>query len=154
MNLEIIVNGVLYKEETSPDMRLLDFLRGTLGLKGTKKGCDQGECGACSVILNGKVVNSCLLLMIQIPRRSEVETIESTDSTVETLQDSFIKNGAAQCGACTPGMIMTSTVLLREKPKADLDEIREGLSGVICRCTGYQKIFDAIKDTQQRLGHK
>jgi carbon-monoxide dehydrogenase small subunit len=152
--MEIIVNGVLYKEETSPDMRLLDFLRDTLGLKGTKKGCDQGECGACSVILNGKVVNSCLLLMIQIPKRSEVETIESTDSTVETLQESFIKNGAAQCGACTPGMIMTSTALLREKPNANLGEIREGLSGVICRCTGYQKIFDAIKDTQQRLEHK
>lgn len=154
MNMEIIVNGVLYKEETSPDMRLLDFLRDTLGLKGTKKGCDQGECGACSVILNGKVVNSCLLLMIQIPKRSEVETIESTDSTVETLQESFIKNGAAQCGACTPGMIMTSTALLREKPNTDLGEIREGLSGVICRCTGYQKIFDAIKDTQQRLENK
>ncbi|MFW9905288.1 MAG: (2Fe-2S)-binding protein [Candidatus Thorarchaeota archaeon] len=151
MKIEIIVNGVLYIEETSPDQRLLDFLRDDLGLKGTKKGCDQGECGACSVILNGKVINSCLVLMIQIPNRSEVETIESSDSVVTTLQESFIANGAAQCGACTPGMIIASTAILREKPNANLNEIRDGLSGVICRCTGYQKIFDAIKDTQKRL---
>jgi carbon-monoxide dehydrogenase small subunit len=151
MNIEIIVNGVLYKEETSPDQRLLDFLRDDLGLKGTKKGCDQGECGACSVLLNGKVVISCLVLMAQIPERSEVETIESKDSIVISLQETFITNGAAQCGACTPGMIIASVALLREKPNADINEIREGLSGVICRCTGYQKIFDAIKDTQQRI---
>lgn len=154
MNIEIIVNGVLYKEETPPEQRLLDFLRDDLGLKGTKKGCDQGECGACSVLLNGKVVNSCLVLMVQVPERSEVETIESTDSVVVSLQERFIENGAAQCGACTPGMIMASTALLREKPRADLNEIREGLSGVICRCTGYQKIFDAIKDTQQRIKYE
>jgi carbon-monoxide dehydrogenase small subunit len=151
MKIEIIVNGVLYKKETSPDQRLLDFLRDELGMKGTKKGCDQGECGACSVILNGKVVNSCLVLMIQIPDRSEVETIESKDSVVVALQDSFTTHGAAQCGACTPGMIMSSAALLKENPSANLNEIREGLSGVICRCTGYQKIFDAIKDTQQKL---
>ncbi|MFX1517792.1 MAG: (2Fe-2S)-binding protein [Promethearchaeota archaeon] len=152
MKTEIIVNGVLYKRETSPDQRLLDFLRDDLGMKGTKKGCDQGECGACCVLLNGKVVNSCLVLMVQIPNRSEVETIESRDSVVTALQESFIANGAAQCGACTPGMIIASVALLREKPNANLNEIREGLSGVICRCTGYQKIFDAIKDTQQTLG--
>ncbi|MFX0124256.1 MAG: (2Fe-2S)-binding protein, partial [Candidatus Hodarchaeota archaeon] len=107
-----------------------------------------------SLVLNGKVVNSCLVLMVQIPARSEVETIESIDSVVISLQDSFIEKGATQCGACTPGMIMTTMALLREKPNADLNEIREGLSGVICRCTGYQKIFDAIKDTQQRLKHE
>ncbi|UCG02928.1 MAG: (2Fe-2S)-binding protein [Candidatus Heimdallarchaeota archaeon] len=151
MKIEIIVNGMLYKEETSPDRRLLDFLRDDLGMKGTKKGCDQGECGACSVILNGKVVNSCLILMVQLPQHSEVETIESTDSLVLSLQDSFVIHGATQCGACTPGMILASTVLLREKPHLTEQELREGLSGVICRCTGYQKIFDAIKDTHQKL---
>ncbi len=154
MKIEIIVNGVVYREETSPDQRLLDFLRDDLGLKGTKKGCDQGECGACSVLLNGKVVNSCLILMAQVPERSEIETIESSDSLILSLQESFIENGAAQCGACTPGMIMASSALLREKPDANLNEIREGLSGVICRCTGYQKIFDAIKDTQRGLVQK
>lgn len=151
MKIEIAVNGVLHKEDIPPDQRLLDFLRETLGMKGTKKGCDQGECGACSVILNGNVVNSCLVLMVQLPNRSEVETIESKDSVVVALQESFIAHGAAQCGACTPGMIITSVALLRENPKANINEIKEGLSGVICRCTGYQKIFDAIKDAQQKL---
>jgi carbon-monoxide dehydrogenase small subunit len=151
MKIEILVNGVLYQRETSLDHRLLDFLRDELGLKGTKKGCDQGECGACSVILNGKVANSCLILMVQLPPRSEVETIESTDSLIVSLQDSFVENGATQCGACTPGMIMTAVALLKEKPQATEQEIRDGLSGVICRCTGYQKIFDAIKDTQQEI---
>ncbi len=151
MKIEIIINGVLYKEETSPNRRLLDFLRDDLGLKGTKKGCDQGECGACSVIFNGKIVNSCLVLMAHVPEGSEVETIESTNSLVVSLQDSFMENGATQCGACTPGMIMAATALLKEKPNVNVLEIREGLSGVICRCTGYQKIFDAIKDTQQGL---
>jgi len=149
--VEIIVNGVLYTEETSPDQLLLDFLRNELGMKGTKEGCRQGECGACSVLLNGKVVNSCLILMVQIPNGSEVETIESKDDVVLALQESFIARGAAQCGACTPGMIIASAALLKENPKADLKGIREGLSGVICRCTGYQKIFEAIKDTQRRL---
>jgi len=151
MKIEIIVNGILYKEETSPNQLLLDFLREDLGMKGTKEGCRQGECGACSVLLNGKVVNSCLILMVQIPNGSEVETIESKDAVVVALQESFIAMGAAQCGACTPGMIMASAALLKKKPNADLNEIREGLSGVICRCTGYQKIFDAFKDTQQKI---
>ncbi|MFX0014359.1 MAG: (2Fe-2S)-binding protein [Promethearchaeota archaeon] len=151
MIIEIFVNGELYKEKTSPDQRLLDFLRDDLGLKGTKKGCDQGECGACTVIMNGKMINSCLVLMVQIPKRSEIETIESKDSLVLSLQDSFMESGAIQCGACTPGMIMASAALLKEKPNADIREIREGLSGVICRCTGYQKIFDAITITQQRM---
>ncbi|MFX1284024.1 MAG: (2Fe-2S)-binding protein [Promethearchaeota archaeon] len=154
MKVEIFINGVFYRKEVSPDYRLLDFLREDLGLKGTKVGCDQGECGACSVILNGKVVNSCLVLMAQVPKHSKVETIESSDSLILSLQESFIEKGATQCGACTPGMIMASSALLREKPNANLDEIREGLSGVICRCTGYQKIFDAIKETQRGLVQK
>ncbi|UCE14050.1 MAG: (2Fe-2S)-binding protein [Candidatus Heimdallarchaeota archaeon] len=151
MKIEIFINGIFYQKDVPPDHRLLDFLREDLGMKGTKKGCDQGECGACSVILNGKVVNSCLIMMVQLPEHSEVETIESTDSMVLSLQDSFVKRGATQCGACTPGMIMATTALLRNKPKTNDREVREELSGVICRCTGYQKIFDAIKDTQEHL---
>lgn len=148
MKIEILVNGVSYQRDVSPDHRLLDFLREDLGLKGTKKGCSQGECGACSVILNGNVVNSCLILIAQLPPRSKVETIESTDSLILSLQNSFVGHGATQCGACTPGMIMATAALLKEQPQATEQEIREGLSGVICRCTGYQKIFDAIKNTQ------
>ncbi|MHA2225387.1 MAG: (2Fe-2S)-binding protein [Candidatus Hodarchaeales archaeon] len=149
MNVEITINGVKYEKDVSPAQRLLDFLRDELGLKGTKKGCDQGECGACSIILNGKVVHSCLILMVQLPEHSEVETIESADPLIQSLQASFVKNGSIQCGACTPGMIIASSVLLRKYPSASDAEIREELSGVICRCTGYQKIFDAIKDTQE-----
>ena len=152
MKVELSINGVNYQREVTPAQRLLDFLREDLGLKGTKKGCDQGECGACSIILNGKVVNSCLILMIQLPKNSEIETIESPDPLIQSLQASFVKNGSIQCGACTPGMIMASSALIRKNPSASDAEIREGLSGVICRCTGYKKVFDAIRDTQ--LGMK
>lgn len=151
MRINITVNGISYQKDISSDERLLDFLRDDLGLKGTKKGCDQGECGACSVILNGRVVNSCLILVAQLPDNSEVTTIESMDSIVVKLQEAFIKNGATQCGACTPGMIVTATALLKTSPQASELEIRDGLSGVLCRCTGYTKIFDAIKEVQNSL---
>ncbi|MFX0152273.1 MAG: (2Fe-2S)-binding protein [Candidatus Hodarchaeota archaeon] len=151
MRINITVNGISYQKDISSDERLLDFLRDDLGLKGTKKGCDQGECGACSVILNGRVVNSCLILVAQLPDNSEVTTIESMDSIVVKLQEAFIKNGATQCGACTPGMIVTATALLKTSPQASELEIRDGLSGVLCRCTGYTKIFDAIKEVQTSL---
>jgi carbon-monoxide dehydrogenase small subunit len=151
MRINIVVNGISYQKETIPDQRLLDFLRDDLGLKGTKKGCDQGECGACSVILNGRIVNSCLILVAQLPDKSEVTTIESMDSIVVKLQEAFIKNGAIQCGACTPGMIVAATSLLKDSPHASEIEIRDGLSGVLCRCTGYTKIFDAIKEVQKNL---
>ncbi|MFX0181771.1 MAG: (2Fe-2S)-binding protein [Candidatus Hodarchaeota archaeon] len=151
MRINIVVNGISYQKDVFPDQRLLDFLRDDLGLKGTKKGCDQGECGACSVILNRRIVNSCLILMAQLPDNSEVTTIESMDSIILKLQDSFIKNGATQCGACTPGMIVTATALLKENPHTSEIEVRDGLSGVLCRCTGYTKIFDAIKEVQKSL---
>lgn len=151
MRIDILVNGISYQKDTFPDQRLLDFLRDDLGLKGTKKGCDQGECGACSVILNGRIVNSCLILVTQLPDKSEVTTIESMDSIVVKLQEAFIKNGATQCGVCTPGMIVAATALLKDSPYASEIEIRDGLSGVLCRCTGYTKIFDAIKEVQKSL---
>ncbi len=148
MIIELVVNGVLIEKEVAPERRLLDFLRDDLGLKGTKKGCDQGECGACSILLNGKVVNSCLVLMSQLTPKSEITTIETTDPLVTALQDSFIHSSASQCGVCTPGMIIAATALLKENPNANDEDIRQGLSGILCRCTGYTKIIEAVKKTQ------
>ncbi|MHA2167243.1 MAG: (2Fe-2S)-binding protein [Candidatus Hodarchaeales archaeon] len=152
MKLSIKVNGREYKTEVNPERRLLDFLRDDLGLKGTKYGCDQGECGACSVILNDQVVTSCIVLMAQLPENSEVLTVESTDSLIKLVQESFGKTGAAQCGACTPGMVMAAAALLKTNPTPSQSEIEDGLSGVLCRCTGYIKIYDAIRLTQDELG--
>ncbi|MHA2075041.1 MAG: (2Fe-2S)-binding protein [Candidatus Hodarchaeales archaeon] len=149
MKFEIDINGILIEKDVSPDTRLLDFLRDDLGLKGTKKGCDQGECGACSVLLNGKIVNSCLILMSQLSKGSQIQTIESKDPLIIKLQEAFVSNGASQCGICTPGMIMTATFLLKENPSANLNEIKYGLSGVLCRCTGYTKVISAIRSVQK-----
>ncbi|MHA1972319.1 MAG: (2Fe-2S)-binding protein [Candidatus Hodarchaeales archaeon] len=151
MNIRIWVNDVLYEREVPADRRLLDFLRDDLGLKGTKEGCSQGECGSCSVILNGKVVTSCLVLMAQLPDESKVITVESDNKLLRSIQESFIEHGAAQCGACTPGMIISATALLTDNPEANDEAIQEGLSGVLCRCTGYTKIIDAVKDVQKDL---
>jgi carbon-monoxide dehydrogenase small subunit len=151
MKVSCKVNGVYYQRDVTPETRLLDFLRNELGLKGTKQGCDQAECGACSVILNNKLVASCLILVCQIPPDSKIITIESQDSVVTQIQEAFINTGAAQCGACTPAMIMAATALLKENPSPDDEEIREGLSGVLCRCTGYTKIFDAVNEVKTKL---
>jgi len=151
MKISINVNGTDYERNVNPEHRLLDFLREDLGLKGTKFGCDQGECGACSVILNDKLVTSCIVLMAQLPPNSEVLTVESSDSLIKLIQQSFIEKGAAQCGACTPGMIMATAALLKTNAEADQAEIEDGLSGVLCRCTGYIKIYDAVKLVQEQL---
>ena len=152
MILEIFVNGELYCEEVSSDLRLLDFLRDDLGLLGIKKGCDQGECGACSVVLNNQIVNSCIVLMAQIPERSRVLTIESNDPLISSLKNAFVDNGAIQCGACTPGMIMASAALLKNNPSPSRNEIRVGLSGVLCRCGGYPKIMKAVEAVWDAFG--
>ena len=151
MKISIKVNGTDYERDVNPGHRLLDFLRDDLGLKGTKFGCDQGECGACSVILNNQVVTSCIVLMAQLPPNSEILTVESSDNLVKLVQTSFIEKGAAQCGACTPGMVMASVALLKSNPTASQSEIEDGLSGVLCRCTGYIKIYDAVKLAQEQL---
>jgi aerobic-type carbon monoxide dehydrogenase small subunit (CoxS/CutS family) len=145
VNIEISVNGELFHEIVSPDKRLLDFLREDLGYIGTKKGCDQGECGACSVIVNDTLVNSCMVLMAQLPEKSQVITIESNMPYVSSLKTSFVEYGAIQCGACTPGMILASTALLLNNPNPSRNEIRVGLSGVLCRCGGYPKIIEAVE---------
>jgi carbon-monoxide dehydrogenase small subunit len=121
--------------------RLLDVLREDLQLTGTKEGCGEGECGACSVLLNGELVNSCLIPVLQVDG-AEITTIEGISHPV---QQSFIENGGAQCGICTPGMILAAVTLLKEHPNPSDDEIRHGLSGNLCRCTGYTKIFESVR---------
>jgi carbon-monoxide dehydrogenase small subunit len=151
MKIEITVNGKLVVREVPPNQRLLDFLREDLGLKGTKYGCDQGECGACSIILNDKIVTSCIILMAQVPINSTVLTIEGKNPVLQLVQEKFKEFGAAQCGACTTGIIMAATSLLHLNPGASQKEIEEGLCGVLCRCTGYTKIYDAVKEAQKQL---
>lgn len=151
MILEIYVNEKFYQEEVSPDTRLVDFLRDDLGFMGTKKGCDQGECGACSVILNQRIVNSCLILLVQIPIHSYVITIESNEPVIEKLKEAFVEYGAIQCGACTPGMIMASAALLQNNPNPSRDDIRVELSGVLCRCGCYPKILEAVESVRDKM---
>ena len=140
------VNGQTKKVIAHPMERLLDVLRNDLGLTGTKEGCGEGECGSCSVLLDGVLVNSCLIPVAQANGASVV-TIEgvSTTALLKPLQDAFLECGGAQCGICTPGMILAAVHLLEKKPEPALEDIREGLSGNLCRCTGYMQIFEAVE---------
>lgn len=128
-----------------PCARLLDTLRNDLGLTGTKEGCGEGECGACSVLINGELVNSCLVPTLHA-EGCEVVTIEglAEDGILSPLQESFLTLGGAQCGICTPGMILAAKHLLDRHPNPTLEQVREGLSGNLCRCTGYTRIFEAV----------
>jgi carbon-monoxide dehydrogenase small subunit len=139
------VNGTPRSLEVHPMARLLDVLREDLGLTGTKEGCGEGECGACSVLLGGQLVNSCLVPAIQAQGES-ILTIEGLDRNGELnpLQRSFLARNGAQCGFCTPGMVLAATDLLGRCPHPDEAEVRAGLAGNICRCTGYVKIVDAV----------
>ena len=147
--INITVNGEKISMEVPPDMMLLKLLRDMLELKGTKKGCGEGDCGACTVIVNGKAVLSCLTLAVAIDG-AEITTIEglSKGALLHPVQESFVEHGAIQCGFCTPGMIMVSKAFLDENPTPTDDEIRIGLSGNLCRCTGYEKIVDAVKNVK------
>ena len=131
---------------TYPMKRLIDVLRDDLHLTGTKEGCGEGECGACAVFINGELVNSCLVPIIQVDG-TIVSTIENfaSDFELDRIQESFINNNGAQCGICTPGMILASSALLMKNANPNEQEIREGISGNLCRCTGYTKIFEAIE---------
>jgi carbon-monoxide dehydrogenase small subunit len=140
-----MVNGGRHEVETHPMRRLLDVLRVDLGLTGTKEGCGEGECGACSVFVGGKLVNSCLIPVLDVVG-CDVVTIEGVSKgRLQPLQKAFLAAGAAQCGICTPGMLMASLELLGKKTKPSMDEIREGLAGNLCRCTGYMRIFEAVQ---------
>ncbi len=150
MRLELTVNGDPYRREVEQDATLLDVLRETLGLTGTKWGCKTGDCGACTVLVDGEPVVSCLQLAQQVNGR-EVTTIEGLgrDGELGDLQAAFVRNGAAQCGFCTPGMVLSTTALLRESPRPSLDQIEKALEGNLCRCTGYNKIIDAVLEVAQ-----
>jgi carbon-monoxide dehydrogenase small subunit len=144
--IELHVNQLPYRLTVKPLATLLDVLRQDLGLKGTKRGCDQGHCGACTVILNGKAVNACTLLAVQADGKS-VTTIEglSSGDQLHPLQEAFVNEGAIQCGFCTPGMILSAKALLDETQEPSEQKIREAISGNLCRCTGYVKIVKAVQ---------
>ena len=142
----LAVNGTNHALDLEPHRSLLDVLREELGLTGTKKGCNAGDCGVCTVLLDGTPVNACLVLAVQAEGH-EVTTIEgvSSDGQLHPLQEAFIEYGAVQCGYCTPGMVLSSIALLREIPQPTRLEIQEALSGNLCRCTGYLQIIEAIQ---------
>jgi carbon-monoxide dehydrogenase small subunit len=146
--INLTVNRKKYELAVMPNMTLADMLRKELGLTGTKKGCDAGDCGSCTVILDGKAVNSCLVLAVQASGR-EVLTIEGmgTDVGLHPIQKAFVEKGAIQCGFCSPGMILSAKALLDKNPKPTELEVRTAISGNLCRCTGYQKIVEAILST-------
>ena len=148
--ITFVVNGEERTVEVHPMKRLLDVLRDDLNLKGTKEGCGEGECGACAVIVNDELVNSCLMPAMQA-EGARVCTIEelSKAGAMHPLQQAFIETGGAQCGICTPGMIMASIQLLHRHPNPTMDQIKEGLSGNLCRCTGYIRIFEAVQKASQ-----
>ena len=146
MEINLTVNKKKYTLKVPVNITLLDVIRERLHLTGTKEGCGKGECGACTVLFNGRNVNSCLILAPQADG-AEITTIEGIGSLehLHPLQKAFVEEGAIQCGFCTPGMIMSSVYLLKENPHPTEEEIREGLSGNLCRCTGYAKIIKAVE---------
>jgi aerobic carbon-monoxide dehydrogenase small subunit len=147
------VNGERVTLEAYPMARLLDVLREQLKLTGTKEGCGEGECGACAVEMNGALVNSCLIPVLQV-QGAKIRTIEGVAHTgaLHAVQQAFLTYGGAQCGICTPGMILAAVSLLARTPQPDLAQIREGLSGNLCRCTGYMKIFESVVEAVRHSG--
>lgn len=143
--MECIVNGLAHRIEVYPMARLLDILREDLRLTGSKEGCGEGECGACAVLLDGELVNSCLIPILQV-EGARIRTIEglADGARLHAVQEAFMRYGGAQCGICTPGMIMAAVSLLERNSQPDLKDIRHALAGNLCRCTGYVKIFEAV----------
>jgi len=148
MLLKTCINERNIQIEVSPTERLIDLLRNPLQLTGTKEGCAEGECGSCTVLLDGRPVNACLVLAAQVNGR-KVQTVEglSTHQDLSLLQQMFVAHGAIQCGFCTPGMLMAASSLLAQKPDPTDEEIRQALAGNLCRCTGYTSIIDAVRAT-------
>ena len=143
--IHLEVNGTYLSVSVPPMKRLLDVLREDLQLTGTKEGCGEGECGSCSVRLNGELVNSCLVPALQAAN-ARIETVEglARDSVLHPLQKAFLQCGGAQCGICTPGMLMAAKHLLTHNPHPTMEQIREGLAGNLCRCTGFMRIFESV----------
>lgn len=154
ITIHLTVNNEQHTITTFPNKTLLDLLRDDLGLTGMKSGCEVGECGTCTVIMNAEPVNSCLVLVGQAGG-SIIETIEglANDGVLHPLQRAFIQKGAVQCGYCTPGMIMAAKSLLDSNPRPNQEEIREALAGNLCRCTGYTKIVEAIESASEEISH-
>jgi carbon-monoxide dehydrogenase small subunit len=149
-DVSFTVNGERKTVSAYPMERLLDVLRWHLGLTGPKEGCGEGECGSCSVLIDGVLMNSCLIPLLQA-RDTNILTIEGlAGDGLHTLQQAFLDCGGAQCGICTPGMILAALHLLEKKPAPTLEDIREGLSGNLCRCTGYMQIFEAVAEAARR----
>jgi carbon-monoxide dehydrogenase small subunit len=148
VSVRMSVNGRVAEIDAHPLARLLDVLRECLHLTGTKEGCGEGECGACAVLMNGRLVNSCLVPILQA-EGATITTIEglAAESTLHAVQQAFIDHGGAQCGICTPGMILAAADLLARVPNPSSEDIRNGLAGNLCRCTGYMRIFEAVVST-------
>jgi len=146
MDVTVTVNGVEYERDVEPRKLLIHFVRDDLDLTGSHIGCDTGNCGACSLIVNGQLVKSCMMLAVQA-NGTTVETVEglAEDGELSALQQSFSEHHALQCGYCTPGMLMSATALLRENASPSDEEIKKALQGNLCRCTGYWNIFEAVK---------
>ncbi len=143
--IKLEVNGENHEREVEPRMTLLDFIRNELNLTGTKEGCGEGDCGACTVVVDGSAVNACLMLAVEADRK-EVLTIEGVadGDNLHPLQQAFIENGAIQCGFCTPGMILSAKTFLENNPRPTEQEVRVAIAGNLCRCTGYDKIVKSI----------
>jgi carbon-monoxide dehydrogenase small subunit len=152
--IKLKVNGRNFTASVKPTDILVDVLRDKLGLTGTKKSCGLGDCGACTVLMDGKAVNSCLMLAMDAQGReiTTIEGLEREDGTLHPLQEAFVENAAIQCGFCTPGMILSAKSLLDEIPHPTEEEVRQVLSGNLCRCTGYAKIIQAVLDASGKKG--
>lgn len=152
--ISLTVNGDKFELLVAPTRKLVDVLREDLGFTGTKKGCGEGECGACTVLMDGEPVSSCLVLAPQADGKTivTIEGLESENGELDPVQESFMSKGAIQCGYCSPGMIMTSKALLKVNPHPTEEEVKDAISGNLCRCTGYQKIVDAVLDASEKRG--
>jgi len=152
--IKLKVNRRTFTVSVKPTDILVDVLRDKLGLTGTKKSCGQGDCGACTVLMDGKAVNACLMLAMDAQGQeiTTIEGLEGEDGTLHPLQEAFVENAAIQCGFCTPGMILSAKSLLDEIPHPTEEEVRQALSGNLCRCTGYAKIVQAVLDASGKMG--
>ena len=153
--ITVTVNGTRYERTVEPRLLLSDFLRHDLGLTGTHVGCEHGVCGACTILLDGEAVRSCLIFAVQV-NGHHIQTVESlgTPENLHPLQQSFHEKHALQCGFCTPGFLMTLVPFLEENPHPTEEEIREAIDGNICRCTGYEKIVEAVHDAAEKISQE
>ncbi len=152
MTITFTLNGESYKREVDPGMRALDFLRRVMKIKSVKEGCGEGECGACTIILNGEAVCSCLIFTGELDQK-EIVTVEGlgTPGNMHPVQKAFVEMGGIQCGFCTPGFILSTKVLLDKKPNPTEEEIKKALEGNLCRCTGYTKIVDSVRKAAELI---